>query len=118
MTDPITDADLAKLRAFHHADGDECAGCEDVYPCLTAEMIARIDAAEARAVGREFVPLASFNLIQDQLAAAEARAVPDGHTRIDGDIYRVEHITTHYPAGPPRCACRYRLVPDGSTDDT
>jgi hypothetical protein len=112
MTDPITDADLAKLRAFHHADGDECAGCEDVYPCLTAEMIARIDAAEARAVGREFVPLASFNLIQDQLAAAEARAVPDGHTRIDGKLWK---ITAWEPYEHEAFA---DLVPDRSTDDT
>jgi hypothetical protein len=57
MTDPITDEDLEVLVENHRLPeaGDWDAGykgcheCSSAWPCPTARLIARLDAAEARA---------------------------------------------------------------------
>ncbi len=78
-------------------------------------LLARLDAAEARAKqAREWGEKAvaererAYAIAADADAerdAALARAVPDGHTRIDGTLYRAVLLDGNPTEG------RYRLVP-------
>lgn len=121
MTEPISDEALALLREEHSEQvvaalpgGDLCAADDYYVPCPTLALLARLDAAERdllieRTANRvtenhnHFDCAAEMAKLRIERDAALARAVPDGHTRIGGDVWRVTR--------GPHDDGTYRLVP-------
>jgi hypothetical protein len=98
-TDPITYEDLAYWRA--QIEASPHAG-----PTPTARLIARLDAAEARAVPDDDFDADGWNGFDSAPHAAAASIKVWSRIDIDGDDLR--YALLH--AG-------LRLIPDGSTDD-
>lgn len=109
MTEPISDEELIAV-----ANGKRGYGGRWIQDEMFAALLARLDAAERdllieRTANRvtenhnHFDCAAEMAKLRIERDAALARAVPDGHTRIGGDVWRVTR--------GPHDDGTYRLVP-------
>lgn len=110
MTEPVEPISDEMLADIAERGPKPVEWCIPITKAERDALLARLGAAEARAADLadeiESWKAAAVNDVDYTLAlrserdAARARAVPDGHTRIDGVLYRVgETAWTSSPSG-------------------